>query len=200
MTITEEESYVLLIALESNSKEVAEHAAKYLHETYGFIVLTRATLTASGASEAKGLETFLKAFTQSRHRKVTSREEARQIGRQLHYKPNSKGQPTAVPLGFDYYEDHAGIILCAVADDDVLRTVRDNEGSQWLIFDHVGMTEGTLTGLRTGDKLILHTSSPERLNTALSLALGGESIVNTIDDTPALPVHQSIVDQIKGKD
>ena len=175
---------MLLIALESNSQEVAEHAAKYLRDTYGFIALARADLMASGSGTAEGLEAFLKAFTQSRHRKVTTREEARQIGRQLRYKPNSKGQPTAVPLGFEYYEDHAGIILVNVGVDAVIRKVRENEGSQWLILDTEGVAPAPLTRLRTGDKLILHTSTPERLNTALSLALGGEFIVNTIDDTP----------------
>lgn len=173
---------MLLIALESNSQSVAEHAARYLHETYGFITLGHANLTASGGSAVEGLEAFLKAFTMSRHRKVTTREEARQIGRQLHYKPNSKGQPTAVPLGFEYYEDHAGIILVNISREDVRQTVRANEGSQWLILDQEGMAESMLTGLRTGDKLILHTSTPERLNTALSLALGGEFIVNTIEE------------------
>jgi hypothetical protein len=181
---------MLLIALESNTQLVAEHAAKYLRETYGFVTLTRADLMVSGSGTVEGLKAFLKAFTQSRHRKVATREEARQIGRQLHYRPNSKGQPTAVPLGFEYYEDHAGIVLVNVALDAVTRTVRENEGSQWVILDVPAAddwpltSQGLLTGLRTGDKLVLHASTLERLNTALSLALGGEFIVNTIDDTP----------------
>lgn len=193
---------MLLIALEGSTGKTVEHAAAYLRETYGFIVLTREAITQGGTAEASyGLETFLKAFTQSRHRKVTTREEARQIGQQLRYKPNAKGRPTAVPLGFEYYEDHAGIIVCSVDDENVLRKVRENDGALWFIWD--GPAENWLRFLRTGDKLILHNSSLERLNTGLSLALGGESIVNTIDDTPdasGVSAGRSIVDQIKGKD
>lgn len=187
---------MLLIALESNNSHIVQHAAAYLRETYGFITLTRGDLTAVVKDPAAGLEAYIAAFTASRKRKVTSHEDARNVGRLLRYKPNSKGRPTAVPLGFEYFEDHAGIIVFDTRDDSIFRKVRENEGALWYVHDGDTITY-PLSILRTGDKLILHNSAiPERLNTALSMALGGESIVNTIDETPAAPVAGSIASAV----
>lgn len=170
---------MLLIALEGESAATLLHVAHYLRDKYGFIPLTHADLGAPHAL-VEGLKTYLEAFTASRKRTVTTHAEARNVGRLLNYKPNSRGKPGAVPLGFEYYEDHAGLVLMGPWNIALERMVRENEGCVWRIVEPSDEPHRVLTSLRTGDKLILHNSSPERLNTAVSMALGGEMIVNTI--------------------